>query len=255
MRGVLTIALAALLAGQVVAQDKTKKPAAARSAGGAGMESLQDKASYAIGNNIGSGMRKQGVDLNVELFVQGLREGLAGTDPKLTEEEMQTVFEQFQKEVTDGQLAKNEKAGQAFLAANKKKPGVKVTNTGLQYKVIKAGTGKAPTKTDIIRAHYRGTLTDGTEFDSSHKRGQPATFAVNQVIPGWTEALLSMPVGSKWQLVIPPDLAYGAEGFAPAIGPNATLVFEIELLGIEKPVSRLPSKGRAHELPQGTEVK
>jgi FKBP-type peptidyl-prolyl cis-trans isomerase len=175
---------------------------------------------------------------------------------------MQTVFKQFQKQIVDAQMQKNDEAGKAFLAANKKKTGVKVSQTGLQYKVIKAGTGPKPKKTDIIRAHYKGTLTDGTEFDSSARYAkpgqepQPAVFAVNQVIPGWVEALQAMTVGSKWQLVVPPDLAYGEEGFPPDIGPNATLVFEIELIGIEKAQLTLPKGPSAKsidELPAGDE--
>jgi FKBP-type peptidyl-prolyl cis-trans isomerase len=252
---------------QVLAQEEpaarpaTKKPAA-KAAGSGNLKSLQDKASYAIGNNIGAGLRKQGVDLNLQLFVDGVKEGLAGTEPKLTEEEMQTVFQQFQKQIVDAQTKKNDEAGKAFLTANKKKAGVKVTQTGLQYKVIKAGTGPKPKKTDVIRAHYTGTLTDGTEFDSSYRHAkpgqsaQPAMFAVNQVIPGWVEALQEMTVGSKWQLVVPPDLAYGEEGFPPDIGPNATLVFEIELVGIEKPQLKLPKSPSAKtidELPAGDE--
>ena len=269
MRGALSISLAtmvsaaillpALLVGRAGAQEaaanKTRPTATAKSAAGGTMTSLKDKASYSIGNNIGAGLKKQGVDLNLELFMQGLREGLAGSESKLTKEEMEAVFEQFQKQVVDNQTKKNEQEGQAFLAANKKKQGVKVTDTGLQYKVIKAGKGKKPAKSDVIRAHYRGTFPDGTEFDSSLERGQPATFAVNQVIAGWTEALQQMPVGSKWQLAIPPDLAYGPEGYAPAIGPNATLVFEIELLGIEQPKTRLPagSVPKLNDLPPAEE--
>jgi FKBP-type peptidyl-prolyl cis-trans isomerase len=266
------LALAASLVAQATAQDeKPTKPAAkgtAKPGSTAGTKSapsnpkaLLDKASYAIGNNIGGGLRKQGVELNLDLFVQGLKEGLAGSEAKLTEDEMRTVLEQFQKQVVDAQTQRNKEAGDTFLAANKKKQGVKVTPSGLQYKIIKAGTGPKPKATDIIKAHYRGTLTDGTEFDNSAKYGQPgedakpAVFAVNQVIPGWVEALQMMPVGSKWQLVVPPDLAYDAQGFGPDIGPNATLVFDIELVGIEKPQLRLPkaSGKAAAELPPGDE--
>jgi FKBP-type peptidyl-prolyl cis-trans isomerase FklB len=267
MRRILMFVVAAAVAAPVIAQEEpaakpaAKKPAA-KASGSGNLKSLQDKASYAIGNNIGAGLRKQGVDLNLQLFIDGVKEGLAGTEAKLTQEEMQTVFEQFQKQIVDAQTQKNDEAGKVFLAANKKKTGVKVTQTGLQYKVLKAGNGPKPKKTDIIRAHYKGTLTDGTEFDSSFRHAkpgqaaQPAMFAVNQVIPGWVEALQQMPVGSKWQLVVPPDLAYGEEGFPPDIGPNATLVFEIELIGIEKPQLRSPKAPSAKsidELPSADE--
>jgi FKBP-type peptidyl-prolyl cis-trans isomerase FklB len=262
MRVALTFVLAAALTGVATAQDEkpTKQPArvAAKTAPGANGKSLVDRASYAIGNNIGAGLRKQGVQLNLGQFIQGLEEGLAGTEAKHTELEMRAVLEQFQKQVVDAQTQRNQEAGEAFLAANKKKQGVKVTSSGLQYKVIKAGKGAKPKATDIIKVNYRGTLTDGTEFDDSAKHAGPgepvgpATLAVNQVIPGWVEALQMMPVGSKWQLVVPPDLAYGEQGYGPDIGPNSTLVFDIELVSIEKPQLRLPkspaSQGAA-ELP------
>ena len=158
----------------------------------------------------------------------------------LSEEEMRTVMTAFQKEMAAKQAEmmksqgeKNKKEGEAFLAENKKKEGVKTLASGLQYKVIKEGTGKTPKATDKVSTHYQGTLIDGTEFDSSYKRGEPATFPVNGVIPGWTEALQLMKVGSKWQLFVPSKLAYGEKGAGPIIGPNAVLIFTVELLAIK----------------------
>jgi FKBP-type peptidyl-prolyl cis-trans isomerase FklB len=170
----------------------------------------------------------------------GIADGFAGK-PALTEEEQKAVIMDLQKsamaKAEEKQKAAAEKISRPvkpFLAANVKKDGVKTTASGLQYKVIKSGTGPSPKPTDTVKVHYTGTLIDGTVFDSSVQRGEPATFPVNGVIPGWTEALQLMKVGDKWQLVIPAKLAYGEEGPGP-IGPNSTLIFEVELLGIEKP--------------------
>ena len=158
----------------------------------------------------------------------------------MTEAEAQAVLTQLQADMRKKQEEKtqqageaNQKEGEAFLAANKAKPGVVTLPSGLQYKILKEGTGPKPTATDSVVCNYQGTLINGTEFDSSYKRGEPATFPVNGVIKGWTEALQLMPVGSKWQLFIPPDLAYGARGAGADIGPNATLIFEVELLSIK----------------------
>ena len=159
----------------------------------------------------------------------------------MTDDEMKAAFQALEQEIATAQEAKNKdlakkntEEGAAFLAANKKKPGIKTTASGLQYKVLKEGTGPVPKKTDTVSTHYRGTLLDGTEFDSSIARNEPATFPVTGVIPGWTEALQLMKVGSKWQLFIPAELAYRDQGAGADIGPNAVLVFDIELLGIEK---------------------
>ncbi len=159
----------------------------------------------------------------------------------MSDEEMRTVMTAYQKEISQKQAEaakiaaeKNKKEGDAFLAANKAKEGVITLPSGLQYKILKEGNGKKPTDADTVQVHYRGTLIDGTEFDSSIKRGQPASFPVKQIIPGWREALKLMPVGSKWQLFIPPELAYGARGAGGDIGPNATLIFEVELLAIKQ---------------------
>ncbi|MFZ0800154.1 MAG: FKBP-type peptidyl-prolyl cis-trans isomerase [Terriglobales bacterium] len=209
-----------------------------------GFTSRKEKFSYALGMNIGSSLganlKKQSVDVDWDLVVQGLKESTSGGKTRLTEDEAKTVLAEVQSEVQKQQQAKakeggekNKTEGEAFLAANKSKEGVVTLPDGLQYKILTGGTGPKPTATDSVVCTYRGTLINGTEFDSSYKRGQPATFGVGQVIKGWTEALQLMPVGSKWQLFIPSSLAYGERGAGTEIGPNATLIFEVELLSIQ----------------------
>ena len=205
------------------------------------LETQKDKVSYAVGINLGRGIHKEAVDVDPEILARGLRDGLSDAKPQMTDEEVQATLAELQKQVTAHQqevrqqaTEKNKKAGEAFLAANKDKPGVVTLPSGLQYKIIEPGTGPKPTASDSVVCNYRGTLIDGTEFDSSYKRGQAATFPVGQVIKGWTEALQLMPVGSKWQLFIPPDLAYGERGTnGGPIGPNETLVFEVQLVSIQ----------------------
>ena len=220
-----------------------------------GLQTDKDKISYSmgfdIGRKIGKDFKANGVDMDPAVFAQGIKEGLSGLKPTLTEDEMKKVMEAFRKQmIADApkkaaeQAAKNKKDGEDFLAANGMKPGVTTTKSGLQIKVIKEGTGDTPKPTDTVKTHYHGTLIDGTVFDSSVERNEPVTFPVKGVIPGWTEALQLMKVGEKAQLFIPSDLAYGEDGSPPDIGPNSALVFEIELLGIEKPA---PKKG----LPEG----
>jgi FKBP-type peptidyl-prolyl cis-trans isomerase FklB len=219
----------------------TKAPAAKTpTAGAPALKTQKDQASYAIGLNIGKGLHKDSVDLDPNIFMRGLKDGLAGSKPALTDDEMKTALTALQSQLRQKQEVEmqvagdsNKKEGEAFLAANKSKPGVVTLPSGLQYKILKEGTGPKPTASDSVVCNYRGTLLNNTEFDSSYKRGQPATFPVGQVIHGWTEALQLMPVGSKWQLFIPSDLAYGARGAGADIGPNATLVFEVELLSIQ----------------------
>ena len=210
------------------------------------LETQKDKVSYAVGINLGRGIHKEAVDVDPEILARGLRDGLSDAKPQMTDEEVQATLSELQKQVTAHQqelrqqaVEKNKKAGEAFLAANKDKPGVVTLPSGLQYKIIEPGTGPKPTASDSVVCNYRGTLIDGTEFDSSYKRGQAATFPVGQVIKGWTEALQLMPVGSKWQLFIPADLAYGERGTnGGPIGPNETLVFEVQLVSIQaKPQS------------------
>jgi FKBP-type peptidyl-prolyl cis-trans isomerase FklB len=204
------------------------------------LTNTKQKTSYAIGVDIATSLKRQGVDLDAKALNAGIADGLAGK-PALTEEQQKAVLMDLQKSLqakaeADQQAAaeKNLKAGEAFLAANARKDGVKTTASGLQYKVIKSGTGATPKLTDTVKVHYHGTLIDGTVFDSSVQRGEPITFSVQGVIPGWTEALQLMKVGDKWQLFIPAKLAYGERGPGP-IGPNSVLIFEVELLGIEKP--------------------
>jgi FKBP-type peptidyl-prolyl cis-trans isomerase len=202
--------------------------------------SQKDQIGYSLGVTIGKSMKQDGIEVNSDLFLQGLNDALAGAKLRLTDKEITAAMTALQNSVMEKQAEaakkaaeENKKVGDAFLAENKTKPGVVTLPSGLQYKIIKAGTGPKPKATDKVECHYRGTLINGTEFDSSYKRGQPATFPVNGVIKGWTEALQLMPVGSKWELFIPADLAYGTRGAGPQIGPNTTLIFEVELLGIK----------------------
>ena len=226
----------------------TAKPAAsptpAKSEAPSPFASQKDKVSYALGMNIaaslGTNLKRQGVELNTDVLAQALKDGLNGGKTLMTEEEAQNTLRQFSTELQAKQEEKmkqagenNKKEGEAFLAANKSKPGVVTLPSGLQYKIVKPGTGPKPAATDTVVANYRGTLINGTEFDSSYKRGEPLTIPVSGVIKGWTEALQLMPVGSKWELYIPSDLAYGARGAGADIGPNSTLIFEIELLSIQ----------------------
>ena len=205
------------------------------------LKKQKDKVSYIIGMEIGKNFKKQSIDIDPDILVKGIKDAISDGKPLLTEQEVQETMITFQKEMMAKQeeLAKklgekNKKEGEAFLAENKKKEGVKTLPSGLQYKVIKAGTGEKPKLTDTVMTQYRGTLIDGTEFDSSYRRGQPVSFPVTGVIPGWTEALQLMEEGAKWQLFIPPNLAYGERGAGRDIGPNATLIFEIELVSIQE---------------------
>ena len=200
----------------------------------------KDKVSYAIGVNIGKSMRKDTVDVDPAIFSRGMKDAMAGGKLLLTDDEIKATLTKLQTDLRARQEVAmqkageiNKKAGDDFLAQNKTKDGVVALPDGLQYKILKEGNGPKPAATDSVVCNYRGTLIDGTEFDSSYKRGQPATFPVNGVIKGWTEAVQLMPVGSKWQLFVPADLAYGNRGAGPDIGPNATLIFEVELLSIQ----------------------
>ncbi len=194
-----------------------------------------------VGTGLGANLKKQSIEFDPNLVSQGLKDALAGAKTRLTQEEAQAVLKEVQTAVQKQQQEKMKEAsdknktdGEAFLAANKSKEGVVTLPDGLQYKILNAGTGPKPTASDSVVCNYQGTLINGTVFDSSYKRGQPATFGVGQVIKGWTEALQLMPTGSKWQLFIPPALAYGERGAGADIGPNATLIFEVELLSIQE---------------------
>jgi FKBP-type peptidyl-prolyl cis-trans isomerase len=221
------------------AQDATQPPAA-KSESPAPFDTQKEKASYAIGMNIAQGMKKNSIEIDPASLLRGMQDTLSGGKTLLTDQEAQATIMAIQNDVRNKQQAQrqlagetNKKEGDAFMTANKTKEGVVTLPSGLEYKILKAGDGPKPTASDSVVCHYRGTLLDGKEFDSSYKRGQPATFGVTQVIKGWTEALQLMPVGSKWQLFIPSDLAYGDRGAGADIGPNATLIFEVELLSIK----------------------
>jgi FKBP-type peptidyl-prolyl cis-trans isomerase FklB len=227
----LIICLGAVCAATIgLAQDKAQ------------LKDQKDKASYSIGYDIGETFKKQNVELNPDTLFGGLKDALAGKEAALTKEEREKTLQAFQKEMMEKQMAaskeaatKNAAEGEKFLTENKKKDGVKTTASGLQYKVLKEGSGAPPKETDTVITNYKGTLLDGTEFDSSYKRNEPASFPVNRVIKGWTEALQLMKPGAKYQLFIPSALAYGERGAGQLIGPNATLIFEVELLSIKPP--------------------
>jgi FKBP-type peptidyl-prolyl cis-trans isomerase FklB len=203
------------------------------------LKDTKDRESYSLGYQFGQSMKAQGVDLDLEIYASGIRDALSGATPQLSPEEIRTVVMELQKklaaarqkgiqEIADKNLAESK----AFLEENKKKDGVVTLPSGLQYQVLSEGSGKTPKATDSVTVNYRGTLIDGKEFDSSHKRGQPATFQVGNVIRGWTEALQLMKEGSKWQIFIPPQLAYGDRSAGP-VPPNSTLIFEVELISVK----------------------
>lgn len=204
------------------------------------LESTLQKVSYGIGHNISSSFKQQGVELDMAAFEKGIADGSAGEEPALDQATLMQAMQTFQQEQMEKKMAErkslegdNKTSGEAFLAENAKKEGVTLTESGLQYTVVTAsGTGKKPTAEDTVVVHYKGTLLNGEEFDSSYSRNQPATFGVTQVIPGWTEMLMLMDEGDKVNVVIPSELAYGPSGAGEKIGPNATLVFDIELIDI-----------------------
>jgi FKBP-type peptidyl-prolyl cis-trans isomerase FklB len=217
------------------AQTPAKKPAAP-----VPLTTDEEKDSYALGINIGRSLKRQKVDLDTSSVMRGLKDALADSPSLLTDAEIDAALKQLAAQAQKVQDAELEKAGEAnmkegeeFLAANKTKDGVVTLPSGLQYKILTAGTGAKPTASDTVVCNYRGTLVNGTEFDSSYKRGQPSSFPVGGVIKGWTEALQLMPVGSKWQLFVPPDLAYGSRSPGGPIGPNETLIFDVELISIK----------------------
>jgi FKBP-type peptidyl-prolyl cis-trans isomerase FklB len=218
------------------------------------LKTAKQKRSYAIGADIGKKvggqLKAQSVELDPAMVARGIRDALSGAKSAMTDEEIRTTLtelraqlQQKQAAVVQEASAKNKQEGEAFLAANKGKEGVVTLPSGLQYKILKEGDGKKPLATDTVQCNYRGTLIDGTEFDSSAKHGgAPASFPVNGVIKGWTEALQLMPVGSKWQLFVPSDLAYGDRGAGGSIGPGATLIFEVELVSIQDKAQDTPAK-------------
>ena len=228
------------------------------------LESQKDKVSYAIGLSVGTSLQRQGFDVNTEVLSRALRDVIEGKEPAMTETDARQVLQAYNEERAQkaeaeraAQAAVNKEAGAAWLAENAKKEGVVVTESGLQYKVLTAGSGKEVTQNDTVTVNYHGTLIDGTVFDSSVDRGQPATFRVTGVIPGWTEALLKMKVGDKWQLFIPSDLAYGDRAMSDKIKPGSTLIFEVELLDTVSPqpitsdIIKVPS---AEEMKKGAQI-
>jgi FKBP-type peptidyl-prolyl cis-trans isomerase FklB len=265
MKSTLIAILVAGLALQTVAQDKKaeEKPA---------VKTDKESISYAIGMNIGTSIKRQSIDVDIDTMAKAAKDVIAGTPTKFTEQEAQQIMMEMNNQLRAKrdeerkQLGdKNKKEGANFLAENAKKDGVKIhpvklpdgQTADLQYKVITEGKGEKPKTTDTVTTQYRGRLIDGTEFDSSYKRGQPAEFPVSGVIKGWTEALQLMPVGSKWELYIPSELAYGERGSGANIGPNATLIFEIELISIKpKPAETNQAvSGEIIKVPSAEELK
>ncbi|MBC6609668.1 FKBP-type peptidyl-prolyl cis-trans isomerase [Hymenobacter sp. BT507] len=205
------------------------------------LTSLKEQISYIIGRDMARNFSQQGLDLNVDVLAQSMKDALSGKPSALSNEQIQAAMQQLQEQLggaeeddtQDPNAVNNNKAeGEAFLQENKSKPGVTTLPSGLQYEVLTEGNGPKPTPSSSVTTHYHGTLINGNVFDSSYQRGQPATFGVNQVIAGWTEALQLMPEGSKWRLYIPSDLAYGKRGAGRDIGPDSTLVFDVELLKV-----------------------
>ena len=203
------------------------------------LKTFQQQAGYAIGQNIGANLKQTGVAIDLEAFLRGMQDSLAGKKGLLSDEDIQKVLTEFDKQVQaksaeqqKAMAANNLKAGAAFLAANAKKEGVKITESGLQYKITKPGTGARPKATSKVRVHYEGKLINGKVFDSSLKRGEPAEFPVNMVIKGWTEALQLMKEGGERELYIPSTLGYGTRGAGADIGPNATLIFKVQLIKV-----------------------
>jgi FKBP-type peptidyl-prolyl cis-trans isomerase len=263
INAVTILAAGMLLPGNALAQDtpapttqsaspsasgssKTQTPAAKRPATGTKsaapltLKTQKEKFSYALGMKMGANLKKQEVPVDPAILARGLKDALAGGKTLITDDEAQAALNDVQNDLRKKQQEKmavagtaNKKEGETFLAANKGREGVVSLPSGLEYKIVKEGTGPKPAASDSVVCNYRGTLINGTEFDSSYKHGQPATFPVSGVIKGWTEALQLMPVGSKWQLFIPPDLAYGERGAGGDIGPDSTLIFEVELLSIQ----------------------
>lgn len=246
---------AALMSWGLVCAGQDAKPAADPA-----LKTQKDKVSYIIGLNMGRSMKADNIEIDTELLARGIKDALSGK-AALTDEQIQETMMAFQRELMEKQMAqakesgaKNQKEGEAYLAANAKKPGVKTTASGLQYIVVKEGTGPSPKAEDVVKVQYRGTLIDGTEFDSSYARNnQPVTFPVNRVIPGWSEGVQLMKVGGTSKFFIPSKLGYGENGAGGQIGPNATLIFDVELLSIEakeaaaepKPADAKPADAKA----------
>ena len=258
MRSILILVAAITLfvsSCQQAGEQKTK-PAENKEITKADLKTEDDNISYSLGFSMGSRFIRDGLDINLEIFQEGVKDGFTGSKQILNEEEVQKTMMALQQKMMAKRQAEhmkemeerknlgeaNKEKGEKFLEENKAKEGVITLESGLQYKILKKGTGASPKATDTVKCHYKGTTIDGEEFDSSYKRGEPATFALNKVIKGWTEGLQLMKEGGKWEFFIPPELAYGAMGSGPQIGPNEVLIFEVELLGIEKPKTEKPQE-------------
>ena len=254
MKRILIVMVGALLCISSCQKAQEQKPAAKKEITKTDLKTEDDKISYSIGYSIGSRFKADELQINSEIFQEGIEDGFTGAKQLLNEEEIKNVMMALRKKNMAKQQAErtkqmeerkkqgetNKETGTKFLEENKVKEGVVTLESGLQYKILKTGTGVSPKPTDTVKCHYKGTTIDGKEFDSSYKRGEPATFALNRVIKGWTEGLQLMKEGGKWQFFIPSELAYGEQGSGPNIGPNETLIFEVELLEIEKPKTKQP---------------
>jgi FKBP-type peptidyl-prolyl cis-trans isomerase FklB len=244
-----------------------KTPSTKTAAAAPTLSTKKDKVSYAIGADLGGKLKSSSIDVDPNILTRALKDTLTGAKPAMSDDEIRATLSDLTKDLQQKQTAatkekseKNRKEGEEFLASNKSKEGIVALPSGLQYKILKAGDGPKPTAADTVVCNYKGTLIDGKEFDSSYKRGQPATFPVGGVIKGWTEALQLMAVGSKWQLFIPPDLAYGDRQAGPDITPGSTLVFEVELMSIQPktaaaPDSAAPDKAATDKVPASEDKK
>jgi FKBP-type peptidyl-prolyl cis-trans isomerase FklB len=256
LESVATVTLSLLLAPSLLALAGIAED---RKAGPTELKTDQEKKSYAVGMSVGNQVKARAVKVDPDLVVRGLEDSLSGHETLLSEAQAGEEMRALQQDVKQRKgalrreaIEKNEREGAAFLSANKAKEGVITLGSGLQYKILKPGSGKNPAANDIIICNYRGTLIDGTEFDSSYKRGRPAAFALSRVMQAWKEALPLMPVGTKLQLFVPPELAYGAHGAGNVIGPNATLIFDLELLGIRGVAGQ--KRAQESEMAAGSQV-
>ena len=243
------------------AEEQNSKPAEKKEITKADLKTEDDNISYGLGFSMGSRFVRDGLGINLEIFQEGMKDGFTGSKQILNEEEMQKIMMALQQKMMAKRQTEqmkemeerknlgeaNKEKGKKYLEANKAKEGVTTLESGLQYKILKKGTGASPKATDTVKCHYKGTTIDGKEFDSSYKRGEPATFALNKVIKGWTEGLRLMKEGGQWQFSIPSEMAYGERGSGPHIGPNAVLIFEVELLGIETPKTEEPKTEEPQE--------
>ena len=256
MKNVLILFAFALLSVSSCQTMQAQKPAAQKEMTKVDLKTENDKISYSIGFSMGSRFKMDELELNLEIFQEGIKDGFTGRKQLLNEEETQEIMMGMQQKVMAKRRAKqmeqmeerkkqgeaNKEKGAKFLEENKAKEDVVTLESGLQYQILKKGTGASPKATDTVKCHYKGTTIDGKEFDSSYKRGEPATFGLSRVIKGWTEGLQLMKEGGKWRFFIPSELAYGEKGAGPNIGPNEVLIFEVELLGIEKPNRKKPEE-------------